>query len=102
MPGGGDGDVGADQRVIPHVDMGVIHTGQVEIGVDEIAEMAVLPAPVGMEGWFDIAPLPELGEHLRQQRRSGSLFGGAGGVEFVQFFQAKRLLRHDLIVIWKV
>ena len=58
------GDVGAEHRVVAHIDRRVVHESQVEIGVDVFAEADEFPRPVGVEGGLDIASLPDLREHL--------------------------------------
>lgn len=44
VPGTGEGNMGTDHRIVSDVDMGVVHAGQPEIGIDVAAEMQVTSA----------------------------------------------------------
>ena len=42
--------VGAEHRAVPHIDVGVIHQGQVEVGVDIFAEVDKLAPKLACSG----------------------------------------------------
>ena len=98
MAGGGDCDVGGEKGVVTHVDVGVVHHGQIEVGVDVVAEMDVFAAPVGVKGGLNIATLPDLGEHFLHEGLSLIHLGGTGVVELVQPVKAGGLLGHNVPV----
>ena len=93
---GADGDVGAEHDAVAHIDVGVVHQRQVEVGVDVFAEMHVLPRPVGVQRRLDVAALADLGKHLFQQLLALFLLGGAGGVEIILQLQHLLLGVHQL------
>ncbi len=64
VSGGGNGDVRAKHRIIADVDMGIVHTGQVIVGIDHLAEMTVMTAEVGIEGGFNIHALAAVAKHF--------------------------------------
>ena len=49
MAGGGDGDIGTEHHIAAHVDVGVVHQGQVKVGVDVVPKVGV-SAPVARRG----------------------------------------------------
>ena len=64
MRGSGDGHIGADHGVVPDIDMGIVHTGQMVVGIDHLPEMTVVSAEVGVEGGFDIHTLSAVSQHV--------------------------------------
>ena len=83
VPRGGQGYMGGEHGVAAHIDVGVVHTGQAEVGVDPVPKMDMVTAPVGVKGRLDIAVLPNLGKHLPEQLCPLFLLQGPGGVVVV-------------------
>ena len=94
----GNHHIGAQLGVVPHVDVGVVHQGDVEVAVDVLAEVDVVPAPVGVEGGLHVAALAYLRQHLLQQGGPLFLLQRPGLVEVVQPVQILELFRQNGIV----
>ena len=102
MPCRGKDHVGRKHGVVPHIDVGVVHQGQVEVGVDVAAEVDVTAPKVGMQGWLDVAALADLGKHFPQQGGTPGKLAGTGLVEVVEFFQAGGLLPDDVGIVREI
>ena len=102
VPGGGEGHMGCEQGVAAHIDVGVIHAGQAEVGVDPIPEVDMVAAPVGIEGRLNIAVFSDLGEHLPEELRPLFLLQGPGGVVVIELFQAEKLFFQNGAVVGPV
>ena len=59
--------VGAEERVVAYIDMGIIYHSKIEVGVNILAEMNMMSAPVGMKGRLYIAALADFCKHLPQK-----------------------------------
>ena len=90
--------VWADHGVFSNVDMGIIHAGQPEVGIDIIAQVNVLSAPVSMKRRLDSAACTALCKHFFQKLRPFCVFRGAGMIVIIQPLHAKFLLCHDGII----
>ena len=78
--------------------MGIIHQSQTEIGIDILAEVDMVPAPVGVERRLDIAALADLGEHHLQQFLPLFHLMRTGSVVIVELFQTVELFNgHGII-----
>ena len=83
--------------MLPDVDMGIIHADQPEVGIDIIAQVNVLSAPIGVK-----RRLAALCKHFFQKLRPFCVFGRAGVVIIIQPLHAKFLLCHDGFIRWVV
>ena len=59
---GAEHHVWPEQHIVPHINIGVIHQGQAEIGIDIVAEMHVFAGPVGVQRRLDVAAGADLGK----------------------------------------
>ena len=91
-------NVRAEHGVIPYVDMGIVHHGQIEVCVHALAEVHVPAAPICVKRGLYIAPLPYLGKHLLQKRISFAFFRRAGLVILVLQLKSLFLLSYRLFV----
>ena len=64
MAGSRDGHIGADHHTFAHIDMAVIHKGEVIIRIHVSAEMHVLSAEIGMQRRFNIAVCAYFSKHV--------------------------------------
>ena len=67
MIGGRQHDVRSEHRMISHIDMRIIHTGQPKICIYPITKMDKMAAPVCMKWRFQITVLSSLSKHLLQK-----------------------------------
>ena len=51
---------------ISHIDMGIIHNSEAEIGINKVSEMNMSTAPVGMKRRLHIAAFTDFSKHLLQ------------------------------------
>ena len=102
MTGGGHGDVGAEHGVIAHIDVGIVHQGQTEIGIDVAAEVDMMTAHVGVQGRLNVAALAQLREHLPQQLFPLAKLCGAGVVEIIEPIQPAQLILHDGRIVGEI
>ena len=90
--------VRANHGMLPDVDMGIIHAGQPEVGIDIIVHVNVLSAPIGMKWRLDPAACAALCKHFFQKLRPFCVFRRAGMIVIIQPLHAKLLLCHDGII----
>ena len=102
MPRRGESHIRAEHGLIPHVNMGVVHHGQIEIGVNAIAPVAVPAAEIGVKGRLNIAVFPDFGKHFLHQALALLLLQGAGLVVLIKQLQTLKLLRQNLFVPRKI
>ena len=98
----GDHAVRAEHGVVADVNVRVIHESQVEIGVNILAEMDVMSAPVCVERRFDVAVVADFGEHILQHFRPLAEFRRTGLVEVVELFEARALFTQDVGVFAEI
>ena len=84
MGSGAERHVRSHHHMILHINMGIIHHGQIEIHIDILAEMDKSAAPVGVHGRLDEAALSVFGKHLPQQRLPAVLLRGTQPVKLRQ------------------
>ena len=99
MPCGCNDAVGAEHGVISHINVGVIHYGEVEVGIHVFAEMAVFSAPIGMKRRFNVTIVPDFSKHFFEHFGALFLFRRTCHVEIIQTVKALQLLGHNGIVI---
>ena len=78
------------------------HAGQPEVGIDIIAQVNVLSAPIGVKRRLNLAACAALCKHFFQKLRPFCVFGRAGVVIIIQPLHAKFLLCHDGFIRWVV
>ena len=89
---------GAKHGAVAHIDMGVVHQCQIEIGIDILAKMDISAAEIAVKGCFDIAALPNLREHFLQQCSFLCLLGGQQLIVAEKSVQADKLMLHNFRV----
>ena len=80
----GDDDAGAEHGIVAHVNVGVVHAGQVVVCVCVVAEVYVIFVEVCVKRRLDAASLADLGKHFAQHPLPPLSLGGAGHIEIVQ------------------
>ena len=82
--------------------MRVIDQRQPEIGVNAVAEMNVLPAPIRVQRRFYIASLAYLGKHFAKHFFALFGFRRARHIVVIQQFKAFLLLCHYIVVAGQI
>ena len=84
-------DIRREHDIIPNVDVRIIDEREVEIRVDVMAEMEIMPAEIRMQRRLDIAPLADLGKHLLHDALALLEFLRPRRIVIVHFFEAREL-----------
>ena len=63
-----------------------------------LAEMHMPPAPIGVQGRLDVAPLADLGEHMAEHALRFLALRRTGRVIIIKLFQTSRLHARQLLV----
>ena len=59
-----DGDIWTDHCIVAHINVAIIHAGQVIIGIDHFSKMAVMPAKVCEKRRFNVNAFATVSEQF--------------------------------------
>ena len=62
----GNDDIRSKHGIIPHVDMRVVHTGEIEVCIDIVAKVNMRTSEIGMKRRFDVTALADFRKHFFQ------------------------------------
>ena len=94
----GNCDVGGDHGHVADVDVGVIHEGEVEVGVHLFPEVYIFPCPVCIEGRLNEAAFADLCEHFLHELFHARLIAESEGVVLFEQTCAGGLFAQDFFV----